>query len=122
VEHLASLIVGDNRSDRYFDFEILAVPAVPIASFAVPATLSTEGVIEAEFQESVFMVVGDEINIAAVTAVSAARTTTGNKLFPAKGNAAMPPITGFYCDFGFVNEHDKKAAIKSILMAAYLVP
>jgi len=48
--------------------------------------------------------VGEEIDTAAITTVSATGPAARNKLLAAEGNAAVPAITGFDCNFGFVNE------------------
>jgi hypothetical protein len=48
--------------------------------------------------------VGGEINIAAVAAITAARSAPRNKLFPAEGDAAVTAIACFDRDFGFVDE------------------
>ena len=50
------------------------------------------------------MGVGDEIDVAAITAVSTAGPAARNEFLAAEGNTAVPAIAGFDCDFGFVNE------------------
>jgi hypothetical protein len=48
--------------------------------------------------------VGGQVNIAAITAVAAARATSRYKLLATKGDAAMSAIARFDCDFCFVDE------------------
>ena len=50
------------------------------------------------------MGVGKDVDVAAITAVSATGPAARNKFFAAEGNTAVSAITGFDCDFGFVNE------------------
>ena len=114
VEHFAGLIVDHDRTDRDFDFKILAVAAMAIAAFAVTASFGAKGMVEAKFQESVFVNIGREVDAAAVAAVTATGSALGDELLSAEGDAAMTAVTGFDCDFGFVDEHryghkDKKA-------------
>src|SRR5262245_48951831 len=102
VEDLAGLVVVYNGPNGNFDGQVRAAPALAIAPFAVPASLRAERVIESEFQQSVFVGVGNEIDVAAAAAVATARTAARNELFAAKGDTAVPAITGFDCDFSFV--------------------
>ena len=45
VERLAGVVVINDGSDGDFDFEILAVGAVPVAALSVPATVGAECVV-----------------------------------------------------------------------------
>jgi hypothetical protein len=104
VEHLAAFVVVDNRSDWNFDFQILAVAAVTSAALTMPAAIGAKSVVVTKFQKGVFVAIGDQVNVAAVTAVAAARTTSRYKFLATKGDAAVSPIARFDCDFCFVDE------------------
>ena len=104
VERLAGLVIEDNGADGDLDIEILAVSSMAIAAFAVASTFRTKRVVKTEFEKRVFVGVGSEIDIAAVAAISAAGTAFRNELLPAEGNATVPAVAGFDCDFGFVDE------------------
>ena len=79
-----------------------------VAAFAVPAAVRAKRVVEAEFQERVFLVVGDQVDAAAVAAVTAARTAPRDELLPPKGNATVTAVSGVHRDFGFVDEHGER--------------
>ena len=70
----------------------------------MPAAVRTERVVVAEFEERVFLIVGDQVDAAAVAAVTSARTASGDELFPPKGNASVPAVYGVHRDFGLVYE------------------
>jgi hypothetical protein len=75
-----------------------------IAAFAVTPTLGAEYVIVAEFQEGVFVRIGDQVDVAAVAAVTAARPALRDEFLAAESNAAMTAVAGFDSDPGFVDE------------------
>jgi arginine exporter protein ArgO len=104
MEHVSGLVVINNGTDGNLDFQILSVAAVAITSFAVASTLGFEYMVVAKLQESVFVNVGGEINVAAIATVSAARTPTRHELLAAEGDATMPSVARFDGNFGFVNE------------------
>jgi hypothetical protein len=104
VEHLASFVIMDDRAYGNLDLQVLAIVAMTITAFPMAPPASSKRVGEPEFQKRVFMGVGDEINAAAVSTISATGTAARDELLPAKGDAAMPAVTCFDCDFGFVDE------------------
>jgi len=50
----------------------------------MPAALSAKYVVKPEFQQGVLVGIGEEINIAAVAAIAAARAALRNELFPSE--------------------------------------
>ena len=86
------------------NIEILAIVPVTIAAFAVTSPPGAEYVVEAEFEKRVFVGIRDEIDVTAIAAVATAGTALRDELLPPEGNAAVPAVTGFDCDFGFVDE------------------
>jgi hypothetical protein len=107
VKRLTGFVIVYDRSDGDFDLEVLTVAAMPVAAFAMAAALGAKSVIEAEFQQGVVVDIGRDIDIAAVSSVTAAGAASWDKFFSAEGDAAMSAVSGFDCDFGFVDEHDE---------------
>ena len=105
VKRLTGFVVVDDCPNGDFDFQVVPVAAVAVAAFAVAASLGAKRVIEAEFQQGIFVDIRRDIDIAAVASVTAARTASRDKFFSAEGDAAMSAVSGFDCDFGFVDEH-----------------
>src|SRR6185437_6837808 len=60
---------------------------------------------EAEVNEGVVGERGAHEDVAAVAAVSAGGSATGNEFFAAEGHAAVAAVAGFDSDVGFVDEH-----------------
>jgi len=108
VKEVTALEVEDHSAQGNGNLEIISALSMLVAAFAVPAAVRTERVVVAEFQERVFLIVGDQVDAAAVAAVTSARTASGDKLFPPKGNTAVPAVSGVDRDFRFVYEHGKK--------------
>src|SRR6187431_1676734 len=63
--------------------------------------------IKAEMQEGVVVFAGYELDIAAPTAIAAARAAPGNEFLPAKCQTAIAAIAGFNANADFVDEQDK---------------
>jgi hypothetical protein len=104
VESLARFVVVHDGTDGNFDFKILAVGAMTIAAFAVTATVGSEGVAVPKLQERVFVGFRDEINVAAITAISAAGAATRDELLPTERDTTVTAVACLDCDFGFVDE------------------
>ncbi len=67
--------------------------------------------IEAEMDEGVVSFTGFHDDVAALAAVAAGRTAARNELLAAEGHAAIPAVTGFDSDFGFVDEHGENSLV-----------
>jgi len=104
VEQFAGGVVVDLGAGRDRNIEILAVTPVTVAAFAVPSAFGAEDMVESEFEKRVLVGIRDEIDVAAVTAIAAAGTALRDELLPPEGNATVPAVTGFDCNFGFVDE------------------
>src|SRR5579885_1571621 len=76
VQHLASVVVVDDRPHRHRHLNRSSVATGPIAALAMPAPLGRMLGIESEMEEGVVMLVSEKDDIAAVPAVAAARSTT----------------------------------------------
>jgi len=104
VKHHAGRIVIDDSSQGNRDLEVFPIPAMTVTTFSMPSPSRLEVMIETKFKKCVFVTIGDQIDVAAITAVATAGTATRHKFLAAKGDGAMPAVARFYCDFGFVNE------------------
>jgi hypothetical protein len=110
-DHL-TLVAGLNRS-HVSEIESWGVKTVAqlaalsmlVAAQAVPAPVGFERMVVAELQQRVLLRVGNEIDVSAVSAIAAARPALGDELLPAKGNAAMPAVSGPDGNLGFVDKH-----------------
>jgi hypothetical protein len=78
---------------------------MPGAAFTVTAAFGAKCVVEAEFQQGIFVGIRRDVDIAAIAPVAAARATSGDEFLPSEGDAAVSAVAGFDCDFGFVDEH-----------------
>jgi hypothetical protein len=104
VDSLARFVVVHDGTDGDFDFKILAVGAMTVAAFAVTTTVSAERMAVAKLQERVLVDFRGEINVAAITAVSAAGAASRDKLFPPERDTTVTAVPCLDCDFGFVDE------------------
>src|SRR5579883_3384165 len=111
VEELFPGFVVENRgSDRHLDSDAFAIVPGSVAAFAVAAALGGVLGIEAEMQEGIAVDGSDHGDVAAATAIAAARAATGDVLLPAKGQTAVAAIPGLDGNSCFVDEHQIKAA------------
>src|SRR5678815_2490763 len=105
VKQFAGFKVVDYRSERDSDFQILAILSMPVAAFAMAAAARTKDMLVTKLQESVVLVAGDDVDAAAVPAVSATRPAPGNEFFPPEGDASVATVSSTHGDLGFVDEH-----------------
>jgi hypothetical protein len=111
VKAFARRFVVHNGSHRNLHFYGVALMAGSIAAFPVAAPLSFVLGVEAEVQQSVHLFVRDEIDIAAASAVPAARTASRHVLFAPKRQAAVSAVSGLDVNPRFVDEHRKAAGL-----------
>jgi len=71
----------------------------------VLAALGAELGMEPEVDEGVGVLAGDDVNRAAVPAVSAARTAARHALLAPEGETSAATMPGLDVDIDFVNEH-----------------
>ena len=84
VQQFLRVIVVYGRADGNPNLEVFSATALPITAFPMPAALSAKYVVKPEFQQGVLVGIGEEINIAAVAAIAAARAALRNELFPSE--------------------------------------
>src|SRR6476646_1665051 len=108
VDFVASLIIKEDGTDRDFQGDVFSFASGLIGAFAVTSALSFVFTIEAEMNEGVVALARFHQHIAAAAAVSARRTTAGNKFFPTKSHAAVAAVSRLHPNFGLVNKHEQK--------------
>jgi hypothetical protein len=91
------------RGDKHG--HVRAVSAVPLGSFAVPSPLGFVYLLILKMQERVDTIGTLDINAAAVAAVAAARTASGDKLLPPERHAAIPSVPGNHMDLRTIDKH-----------------
>ncbi len=109
VEALAGGFVVDHGADGHLDVERAALGAGPLAALAVTAALGLVLGVEAELEQGVLVLGGDQGHVAAAAAIAAARAAARDELFPAESQAAVAAVARFYENSRFVDEHRKAA-------------
>ena len=108
VKQLAGLIIVDRSAHGNVYLQMLPRASVTIATLTMPAALGTKNMVVAKFQKRILVRIRDEMNVAAVAAITAAGSASRDKLLPPEGNASVTAVAGLDCDFGFVDEHRKQ--------------
>ena len=102
---MAPVDAGDGGAS---ELELVGDSADAICALrAMLASFGVEGVVETKLEKRVFVRVRDQVDIAALAAIAAAGPALRDELFPAKGNAAMPAVSGANRDSSFVYEHEE---------------
>ena len=69
------------------------------------AALRFKGVIETEFQQSIFVGVTDQIDVAAIASIASTGSAAGNEFLAAKSNTAVAAVAGANGNLGLIYEH-----------------
>ncbi len=113
-QHLASIKVLNHRADGQFYPEVVAVLAAAQASLSVAAPARLVLPLIAEVEQAGEPPLGNEDDIAALSAVSAARAALGHELFAAERDATAPAVAGLYVYPCLVYELHSKTAFTAI--------
>ena len=105
MDAFTSIRVVQNCSDRNLQDDITSFLSRSVRAFAVPPAFSFVFRIEAKMHERVVTLAGFHDDVAAPSAVAARRSPARDKLLPPKGHAAITAVSGFYANFGFIDEH-----------------
>jgi len=106
VDQFAGFEVVERSADRYLKDNGFAVEAGAIGAHAVLAALGLVLGVEAEVDEGVVALRGFHDDVAAASAVATGGSAPGNKLFAAKGHAAVAAVACFNSDFSFIDKHN----------------
>ena len=94
VQPLAGGFVVDHRAHRHLHVDRCAFRAGAVAAFAVPSALGFMFGIEAELQQGVLVLAGDQDDVAAAAAIAAAGAAARDVLLAAEGQAAVAAVAG----------------------------
>ena len=103
-ELLAGLLVPDAGADGDADHQVLALAPLAVAAHAVLAALGAEGALKAQVHQGVEVVVGDQMDAAAVATIAAVGAPLGDELFAPEADAAVATVTRLDADANLVNE------------------
>jgi hypothetical protein len=95
---------------RHQDGDIFTIPSVTPRSFTVPPSFSLEDAFVLKVQEGVHPIRAFHIHVAPLATISAARSSTGDKLLAPEGEATITAIAGVNKDSGTINKHQKPNA------------
>src|SRR6185295_16547877 len=87
VQQLTGLVVIDDGSARNSNIEIFSVLAAPVAAHAMLSAFSFKRMLEAKFEQRIFVGIRNQIDIATVATVASAGSAARNKFFPPESDA-----------------------------------
>lgn len=96
--------IGDLGADRHGDDQVIAALAVALAAHPVFAALGLEFPLVTEIDQRVEILVGQQPDAAAITAVAAIRPAERDELLATESHAAIAAIAGGDGDFDFIDE------------------
>jgi hypothetical protein len=85
VKQLPCIGVEHNGADRHWQLNLAAVATGSIAPLPVPASLGFVFRVVPEMEKCIVVFTGDEEDVAPASAITSARTPSGNVLLPAEG-------------------------------------
>jgi len=104
VDQFIRFGMADHSPDRDFDFQIFAGLAGLVTTQPVLAARGSKDVVITKFKKGGFLRLGNEVDIAAIAAITAARSAARYEFFATEGNATVTAISGFDGDLRFVDE------------------
>src|ERR1019366_9136891 len=113
VDTLAGGFVVDYRAHGHLDFQRLALGAGALAAFAVAPALRLVFRVEAELEQRIGVLARHHDDVAAATAVAAARTAPRDILLPAESQATVAAVAGLHEYSYFIYKHRKAAGVRS---------
>src|SRR5215204_2590264 len=102
---LVSALLEDLRAHGNFEREVGSGLSRPQRAFALRAVPGLEGLLKPVVEEGIEVGARDEINAAAVTAVTAVGAAPRHELLAAEAQGALAPVSCRDVDLYFVNEH-----------------
>ena len=116
--HAAGLVIPDHRAHRHLDHQVFAPLAGATVGASVPAVFRRVLAFEAEVQQRMHVLVGIELDVAAVAAVAAVRAAVHHILLPVEGGGSVSAVSGLRRDFYLINEIAHTLLISSSVSAA----
>ena len=119
--HLADEFLGvgveHTRPDRYTDVDALALVPGHLPPHAILSTLGAMMALMPEIDQRVQAAVGYKEDMAAITAITAVRTTLRDELLTAKTYTAVPAVAGLDLDNCLIDKLHRLFAIPSLCIA-----
>ena len=105
LDHKAGFRIADHSSGRYGDLQILTVFSHKLPCGAVGTVFRHELAAVLKVQKGVLALVGDENDVAALTAVSAVGTAVRDVFFPAEGHGTVAALTRLDVNIDLIDKH-----------------
>ena len=115
---LPGISITGHRAERHLDENIIALPALLPLALAVGASLGFEMNTALEADEGVQVRIGHQVDIATLAAIPAVRSAQGHVFLAAEADTAIPAVTSFNVNLGFIEEHSNH----SLAIAAMKAP
>ena len=103
-QQFTGIFIAGAGTDRDAQGAILAASAGTVGALTVLATLGGMETLETVVDQGVQVLVGDQIDITAVTTITAVRTTVRDVLFTAKAHTTVTTVTGIDSNLDFINK------------------
>ncbi len=102
--NFAGILIKDAGTDRDFNGYILAPFAGTVPPLPILSPLGPKGFLDTVIYQGVKIAIRQQINITAITAITAIRATVGNILLPPKTDATIAAVTRDHHDGGLIYE------------------
>jgi len=99
------IVQDDERAERRFDFEVVAVASRFQCALTMSTALGLEFGREPEVDQRIAMRIRDQIDGTAAATIAAIRPAAWNEFLAAKAERAAPPVAGSDVNIDFVYEH-----------------
>jgi hypothetical protein len=93
------------RSRGNQDCDVTPVSAVPLGTLSMPPSLGLEDPLVLKVKQRIYPVGTLQDNVAALAAISSARSSSRNKLLSPESEAAIPSAAGTDPDPGLIDKH-----------------
>src|SRR5262249_42967184 len=112
VHQLTSFAVVENGPDRDLQHYVFAISTRFVGAFAMSAASTFIFGIEAEMYERIVALAGFHDDVAAASAITARRSTAGDKLFPAERDNPVAAVAGLHPNSRLIDEHERTLDFK----------
>jgi len=110
ADHFPGFRILQDGPRRYGHYDIFAVAAEFISSFAVPSVLGVESLLVAQMRKGPKVFAHFENDVAAASAVAARRAAHRDIFFPAESRATVPALSRGNFYEGFIGKFDHTTA------------
>ena len=103
-QQFTGIFIAGAGTDRDAQGAILAASAGTVGALTVLATLGGMETLETVVDQGVQVLIGDQIDITTVTAVTAVRAAVRDVLLTAKAHTTVTTVTGIDSNLDFINK------------------